>query len=197
MHYSERLGATTDSTRAEPSLGLIESGSVARGYQIADALVKASPVELLWARTVSPGHFVTLFAGEVSETDSALARGLEVGAEQVRDSILIPNVHPDLVAAIRGPRAVEIEEALGIVEFTCVASTVLAADAAAKAAYVDLVEVRLAMHLGGKGFFLIAGTIGDVEEAVGVATDLGQSRGTLVEGVVIPRVTPELFEHLF
>jgi bacterial microcompartment shell protein len=196
LHYSERLGATTDPTRAEPSVGLIESGSVAKGYEIADAVVKVSPVELLWARTVSPGHFVVLFAGDVAETDSALEKGLEVGGEHVRDSILIPNVHPDLVPAIRGPRPVEIEEALGIVEFSCVASAVLAADAAVKAAYVDLVEVRLAMHLGGKGFFLLAGETGDVEEAVGVASDLGQSRGTLVERVVIPRVTPELLEHL-
>ncbi|MBL4847518.1 MAG: BMC domain-containing protein [Planctomycetes bacterium] len=196
MHYGERLGASTDPTRAEPSLALIETASVARGYEVADAVVKVSPVELLWARTVSPGHFVTLFAGEVSETDSALVRGLEVGGASVLDSILIPNVHPDLVPAIRGPRPVEVEEALGIVEFSSVASTVLAADAAIKAAHVDLIEVRLAMHLGGKGFFLLAGSTGDVEEAVGVAADLGRSRGTLIEQVVIPRATAELLEHL-
>lgn len=196
MKHGERLGADTDPKRAEPSLGLIETASVARGYEVADAVVKVSPVELLWARTVSPGHFVTLFSGEVSETEAALERGLATGGASVRDSILIPNVHPGLVPAIRGPRAVQVDEALGIVEFQSVASTVLAADAALKVAHVELIEVRLAMHLGGKGFFLLCGELSDVEEAVGVAADLGRARQTLVEAVVIPRATPELLAHL-
>ena len=196
MKHGERLGADTDPHQAEPSLGLIETASVARGYELADALVKSSPVDLLWARTVSPGHFVTLFAGEVAETEAALARGLVVGGESVRDSILIPNVHPQLIPAIRGPRAIQVEEALGIVEFKSVASTVLAADAALKSSHVELIEVRLAMHLGGKGFFILCGALSDVEEAVGVAADLGRARQTLIEAVVIPRATPELLAHL-
>ena len=66
----------------------------------------------------------------------------------------------------------------------------------AKAASVELIEVRLAMHLGGKGFFTIAGDTGDVEEAVAVAAELARARKTLVRDVVIPRASPELVEHL-
>jgi len=196
VQYGERLGSGTDPGRAEPSIGLIQTESVAAGYEVADAVAKVSPVELLWARTVSPGHFVVLFAGDVAEVDSAFERGLEVGGESVLDAMQIPNVHVDLVPAIRGPRQLELDEALGIVECRGVATAVLAADAAAKAAYVDLVEVRLAMHLGGKGFFLLAGEVGDVEEAVAVASDLARSREALIHQVVIPRVSSELQEHL-
>jgi len=197
VEYAERLGCRTAPPDAEPSVGLVECDSIAAGFLVADAVVKASPVALLWARTVSPGHFVVLFAGEVAETEAGLARALEVGGRAVRDQILIPNVHVDLVPAIRGPRRVELDEALGVVEATTVATTVLAADAAAKAAAVDLVEVRLAMHLGGKGFFLVAGETGDVEEAVAVGAELARERSALVRDVVIPRLAGELVEHLF
>ncbi|RMG17376.1 MAG: BMC domain-containing protein [Planctomycetota bacterium] len=196
MEFSERVGASTEPEAAQPSIGLIESASIAKGFEIADAVAKRSPVQLLWARTVSPGHHLTLFAGDVSETTYAFERGVEVGGKAVLDRMLIPNVHVDLVPAIRGPRRVDLSEALGIVELKTVASTVLAADAAAKACAVELVEVRLAMHLGGKGFFLLAGETGDVEEAVAAAVERARARDALVRDVVIPRLSAELAEHI-
>lgn len=197
MEYAQRLGSSTEPAEAEPSIGLIECVSVAKGYEVADAVVKASPVQLLWARTVSPGHFIVLFAGGVAETTSALDRGAAIGGDAVADRMLIPNVHADLIASIRGPRKVALDEALGIVEASHVATTVLAADVAAKAASVELVEVRLAMHLGGKGFFLVAGETSDVEAAVAAGADVARDRRALVRDVVIPRVSAELAEHLF
>jgi len=197
VQHAERLGYGTPIEEAEPSLGLIECRSIARGFEVADAVAKTSPVRLLWARTVSPGHHVTLFSGEVPETTAALERGLEVGADALADHFLIPNVHPDLVPAIRGVRRLEVDEAVGIVEAATVATTVIVADVAAKAAAVDLLEVRLAMHLGGKGFFVVSGEVGDVEAAVAAASDLARERRTLVGEVVIPRASVELLEHVF
>jgi microcompartment protein CcmL/EutN len=191
VEYAERLGYGTEPQKAEPSIGLIECASIAKGYEVSDAVAKTSPVQLLWARTVSPGNFITLFSGEVEETTSALERGVEVGSSTVVDHMLIPNIHVDLVPAIRGPRRVEVREALGVVETTTVASTVLAADRAAKTAAVDLVEVRLAMHLGGKGFFILSGETADVEAAVAAGAELARIRNTF------PRVSVDLLEHLF
>jgi microcompartment protein CcmL/EutN len=196
LEHSERLGYRTPPDEAQPSVGLVECSSIARGIQVADAVAKVSPVRLLWARTVSPGHFVVLFSGDVDETTAALERALVVGGELVIDSMMIANVHGDLVPAIRGPRAVDISEAVGVVECRTVSTTVLAADAAVKAAAVELIEVRLAMHLGGKGFFLVSGEAADVEEAVATGADLARRRKALVSDVVIPRASAELLEHL-
>jgi microcompartment protein CcmL/EutN len=138
-----------------------------------------------------------LFAGEVQENTYAMERGLAVGGDAVLDHILIPNVHVDLVPAIRGPRRVTVHEALGIVEISSVASTILAADAAVKSSAVELIEVRLAMHMGGKGFFLVCGETGDVEEAVATGSEIARERKTLIRDVVIPRVSSELLEHIF
>ncbi len=194
--HAERLGHRTAPDEAEPALGLLEVASIARGMLVADAVAKVSPVRLLWARTVSPGHYVVMFAGEVEEVDASFDRGVQVGGDALVDSILIPNVHRDLVPAIRGPRRVDVTEAVGVVECRSVPTTVLAADAAAKAAAVDLIEVRLAMHMGGKGFFLVSGEAADVEEAVATGADLARRREALVSDVVIPRASQELLEHL-
>ena len=196
MEHAERLGARTDPAAAEPALGLIESASIAQGILVADAVAKVSPVRLLWARTVSPGNFVVLFAGDVEEVRSALDRGREVGGDAVLDHMHIAGVHRDLIAAVRGPRRLDIREAIGVVEARTVATTLLAADAAAKSSSIDLLEVRLAMHLGGKGFFIVSGEAGDVEEAVATGADLCRRRGHHVRDVVIPRASAELLEHL-
>ncbi len=69
------------------------------------------------------------------------------------------------------------------------------ADRGDKAAEVGLLEVRWAMHRGGKGWFVLAGTVGDVESAgAGAVEDAGDE---LLGGVVIPRASQELLEHLF
>ena len=195
MEHAERLGAGLGKLTV-PALGLVETSSIARGYETADAMVKQSPVRLLWARTTSPGKFVTLVVGETEEVRQAMARGLEVARDAREDDVFLPNVHPALLEAVRGPRKVTID-AFGIVETKTVASAILAADAAAKVAAAELVEVRLAQHLGGKGFFTVAGATDDVEAAVARGADLARAKGTLVREVVIPRAAPELIEHIF
>ena len=196
MEHEQRLGQSPPPSAADPAIGLVESSSIAKGYEIADAIMKVAPVRVLWARTVSPGKFVTLFTGEVEAVASARARAILVAGDALEDEIVIPNVHPALLEAVRGPRRVPVE-ALGIVETRTVATALLAADVAAKAAAVELVEVRLAMHLGGKGFFSIAGEVGDVEASIAAAADLARARGALVREVVIPRASPELLEHIY
>jgi len=60
-------------------------------------------------------------------------------------------------------------DSLGIVETTTVAATLLAADAAAKAAAVHLIELQLGRGIGGKGFFTVTGPLAEVEAAVEAA----------------------------
>jgi microcompartment protein CcmL/EutN len=58
---------------------------------------------------------------------------------------------------------------LGIIETTTVAATVLAADAAAKAARVRITEMQLGRGIGGKAFFTVTGPLAEVEAAVDAA----------------------------
>ena len=71
----------------------------------------------------------------------------------------------------------EALEALGIVESFSVASLIEGADAAVKAANVQLIEIRLAMALGGKAFVTLTGNVAAVQSAVDAGGAGGGAEG--------------------
>jgi microcompartment protein CcmL/EutN len=162
----------------EPALGLLELESIAAGIEAGDAMVKRAPVEVLRAGTVHPGKFLVLVGGSVADVEEALEAGREVGGLAVRDSTFLPNIHPDVVAGVRGRRQAALDEALGIIETATVPAVVRAADAGLKGAHVRLLEIHLADDLGGKGYLLFDGSVTDVEAAVEIGTAaVGEARG--------------------
>jgi microcompartment protein CcmL/EutN len=182
----------------QPALALVELSSIAVGIEAGDAMVKRAPVDVVHAGTVHPGRYLVLVAGRVADVEEAFEAGCEVGAAWLVDTVLLPNVHDQVVAALRGSRRTGRGEALGVVETATVAATVLAADAGVKAAAVALLEVRLADGLGGKGYLLFDGAVGDVEAAVAAALDrLGDGRrGATPAQPPIARVIPQLHAEL-
>ncbi len=154
-----------------PAIALFELESIARGYVVADALVKKAPVRLLLTEAVSPGKFLVLCDGEVADVEESFQAGLEAAGTMLLDKLFLPQASPDLAAAIRGTRAGFLDS-LGIVETATVSGTLLAADAAVKAAQVRLVEIHLAKGIGGKGYFTLTGSLDNVEAAVGAAAAL-------------------------
>lgn len=169
-----------------PALALIEVASIARGHRVADAMVKRAPVELLRVEPVSPGKLLVLIAGDVASVDEAYRAGLEVAAEAKVDALFLSLVHEQLPGAVRGEARAGARagvEALGIVETTTVAATILAADAAAKAAVVRLIEMQLARGIGGKAYFVLTGALAEIEAAV--EAGLGAVAAGLVCGTEI------------
>ncbi len=55
------------------SIGLVELSSVARGYTVEDAMIKAANVKIIMARTICSGKFLVAVAGD-SDAVSAFAR---------------------------------------------------------------------------------------------------------------------------
>jgi microcompartment protein CcmL/EutN len=180
-----------------PALALIELASIAVGIETGDAMVKRAPVEVVRAGTVHPGRYLILVTGEVGDVDEAFRAGLEVGRPALVDSVLLPNVHARVVGALRGDRRAGTGEALGIVETATVAATIEAADAGIKGAAVELLELRLADGLGGKGYLLFDGAVSDVEAAVAIAvariSDGSEAAGAVPGGrVPVSRVIAQL-----
>ncbi len=178
------------------AIGLIEYSSIARGIGSADAMVKAAEVELVISRTICSGKYMNLIAGDVDAVKNAMAAGEDHGREAVIDTFIIPNVHPDVFPAMSGSTQVTELDALGIVESFSVASLIEGADAAAKAAEIKLIEIRLAMALGGKAFFTMTGPVGAVQSAVAAATDVISRAGMLVNTEVIPSPRQELLRDI-
>ena len=180
----------------DPALSLIEFGSIAAGIQAADAMVKRAPVDVIQAGTVQPGKYLVLVGGLTADVEEALAAGREVGRDAILDIVFLPQVHPGVVAALQGGRSPEASEALGVLETTSVAAAIRAADAGIKGAQVELVEVRLADGLGGKGIVLYSGLVADVEIAVTLGVESLESNDQLLRQVVIPQLHEEMWENL-
>jgi microcompartment protein CcmL/EutN len=106
------------------------------------------------------------------------------------DEVLIRNVHSQVIAALDKRMPVEVLGAVGIVETKEAVSTVKAADAAAKAASVHVLEVKTVVP-GGKGYFTVCGEVGDVRSAVAAAVS-SLRPDQIVVHVVIPNADGQL-----
>ena len=177
-----------------PALALLEFSSIAAGIEAGDAMVKRAPVSTIQSGTVQPGHYLVLVAGDVASVEEAVAAGRETGQAALRDTLFLPNVHPDVVAALGGQRQVAADDALGIIETQTAASAILAADAGVKGAEVSLLQLRLADGLGGKGLVFFHGLVADVETAVSLSA--ATARSQLVRQMVIPQLHAEMWQNV-
>ncbi len=178
------------------SLGLVELSSVASGMQAADIMLKTSEVELVLSRTICSGKYMVMVGGDVAEVQSAVDAAETQLDYSIIDTFVIPNVHPDIFPALSGHSEHGELEALGILESFSVASLIEGADAAVKAANVRLIEIRLAMALGGKAFCTITGEVAAVTSAVDSGADLISRKGLLVNKVVIAQPRKELLSEM-
>jgi len=174
------------------AIGMIEMNSIAKGYAVGDAMLKAANVEILFNRTICPGKFMVMVAGDVAAVEAAMDAGLELGRETIVDDLVIPNVHPSVFSAISGTRVIEHTAALGIIETFSVAAIIEAADAAVKAAGVELIDVHLAMAIGGKGYATMTGDVAAVTAAVEAGVAYIKDKGVIVDRVVIPQPREEI-----
>ena len=176
------------------AIGMLEFNSIALGIETADFMVKAAKVDLLRSSTVCPGKYIVIVGGEVSSVKSSMKTGLSRGEEGIIDTLLIPNIHEKVPPAISLTSNIKKFGAIGVVEFYSIASAIKAADAAAKAAEVSLIEIRMGLAVGGKGFVTMTGQVADVQTAVKAAT---LNAPLLVHSVVIPRPSKAVIESLF
>ncbi len=183
---------------SDPAIALLEFDSISAGIVAGDAMVKSSPIGAIYAGTVHPGKYLVLVSGDTASVEVALATGSETGGSSVSDTVFLPDIHPDVTAAIVGGAAGAslAEEALGIVETSTVAAVIDAADAGVKTADVTVSSVRLADGLGGKGYVLFSGQVAEVEAAVEAAVERTRPHGTLIRSDLIAQLHEEMAENL-
>ena len=180
----------------EKAIGLIELSSVVAGFLVADAALKAGTVRLVLSRSICSGKYMVLVAGEPSAVQSAVAAACEASNGCLIDNIVITNIHPDVITAIGRTSVAPPEGALGILESFNVATLIRAADACAKSAPIQLLEVRLAMALGGKAFVTMTGDISAVQSAVAAGRKVIADAGMLVNAAVITKPHPDVYREV-
>jgi len=174
------------------AIGLVELSSIAKGIEVSDAMLKRAEVEIIVNRSICPGKYMVLIGGDVDSVNASVETGIETGRDEIVDHFVIPNVHKSIFPAISGINATVELNALGIIESFSVASIIEAADAAVKAAPVELITVYLAMAIGGKGYVMFTGDVASVQSGVNAGVNAIKNKGLLVQKVVIPSPRKEV-----
>ncbi|MDJ0780858.1 MAG: BMC domain-containing protein [Desulfosarcinaceae bacterium] len=178
------------------AVGMIEFNSIAVGIESADTMFKAALVEPLMLKTICPGKYVVAVHSDVAAVQAAIDAGMSAGIDTVVDSFVIPNIDPAVISAIGSAIAGPAGNALGVIETFSAASCIVAADTAVKTAAVDLIEVRIAMGVGGKAFCTLCGDVGPVEMAVSAGAEVASEKGLLVRKTVIPSIAEQVRRHI-
>ena len=173
------------------AVGMVEFNSIAAGIDAADQMVKTAQVDPLFFKTICPGKFVAAVTGDVAAVSASVNAGRETHADALVDWFIIPNIHRDVIGALAGATGITERGALGIIETFSAASIVVASDAD-----VQLLDVRVALGLGGKGYALMTGDVAAVNAAVEAGSTAAAESGLLVSKVVIPSPAETVFEQI-
>lgn len=142
------------------SLALIEFSKIAVGIETADQMLKTAAVEIIHSKFICPGKYSVLISGNVSAVETALNSGLKIAKNKkaLVNSFLIANIDQQVKDLLLKKQSPKIQiDSLGILEYINISSTIKAADIAVKSAEVNLLKLKLAMAIGGKGFLIFSG----------------------------------------
>ncbi len=178
------------------AIALLELDSIPVGTEVADAMVKRAPIEMLRIGTVQPGKYLILVAGTVAAVEESYVEGRRVAGDALTDQIFLPDMHEQVYLAVNGRRQANSGDALGIIETASIPANVQAADKAVKAANVVIVEIRLGDGLGGKGVTHLTGKVQDVQASIKAGVASVSSPEIVTRAVVIPSQHAEFREHL-
>jgi microcompartment protein CcmL/EutN len=184
-----------------PALGVLEIGQIARGVVVADAALKRAPALLVHSRAVSGGKHLVILEGGVAEVEEAMAAGKRAAAEHLVAWVELQQAHdqvwPMLGAPVAPPdwNADPSAEAVAIVETRTVCAAIAAADAACKAAAVDVRDVRFAVDLAGKAYFTLTGDLDAIQASAAAADAAAGDHRVGLE--IIARPAPDLRGRLF
>lgn len=182
------------------SVGIIEINSVAVGMEACDSLLKQARVEILTAQPMCPGKYMMIVYGDLASVNEAVEHvGMRFGGF-VTDRTIIGTIDERVVKALMGggfdSNLAENKDAAGIVETFTVTSAIKAADAAVKAANVEIMEIRLAGGMGGKGYVLLSGHVADVTAAVEAGAEYAKSEGMLTATTVIAAPHKDFWQYI-
>ena len=179
------------------ALGMIETMSIPMGIQAGDAMLKAAEVELVTAQAACAGKYIVIVEGEVAAVRSSVDAGKASAGSTLVDSLVIPGIHEQVAPAINAASEIESVAALGVMESYSMCAAIVAADAAVKAAAVNLIEVRLGRGLGGKAFVILTGEVAAVQSAVKAAEALEEVQGMLGASTVIPSPHKRIIDSIY
>jgi microcompartment protein CcmL/EutN len=180
--------------QANIAIGLLETSSIAKGVEASDAMCKMARVDLATAKVIARGKYSILIKGPVGEIESAMRAGINMVGDKLIHQFIIRNVHQHVLDSLEKRRGVTALDALGLIETKDAVAAIQAADSAAKAAKVHILEVKAVLP-GGKGYVSLTGEVGAVKTAIGAGVSVVPA-GQLVSHIVIPQPDEQLLKTM-
>ncbi len=178
------------------AIGMVEYKTVSAGITAADTMVKTADIEVIQASTVCPGKYIVLVTGELSAVKASIDAAKAKLPEQLSDSFVLGNPHEDIFTAVYGGGEIGDAKALGVLETFTAPSIIVAADTAAKASEVKLIELRIARGMCGKSYMLLTGTVASVSAAIERAKVVVGDEGLLLDSSVIPNPDKSIWSSI-
>ncbi|QNO13995.1 BMC domain-containing protein [Alkalicella caledoniensis] len=178
------------------SIGLIEFKSIAKGIEATDEMIKSANVELVLSTPICPGKYISLISGDVGAVKNAIEVGKNVGSSFTVEYHVISNISEAVFPALTATGEIEKISSLGIIETISAITSIVVGDMALKAANVQLLEIRLARGLGGKGFVLITGEVAAVKQAIKACENNLEDSGGIISAVSIASPNKELISKI-
>ena len=178
------------------AVGVLELKSIPVGVEACDDALKASGVRLISAHPSCPGKYEILLTGSISDVQTAVDHVKMKFGTYVLDCTVMGRIDPTVVTALLGAQPEAPLGALGCLETYSASSIILAADAAVKAAKVDIVDLRLSRGMGGKGVLMVTGEVGDVTASIEAAADYAIRQGLFSSKSIMAAPHEDLWKHL-
>ncbi len=178
------------------AVGVLELKSIPVGVEACDDALKASGVRLISAHPSCPGKYEILLTGSISDVQTAVDHVKMKFGTYVLDCTVMGRIDPTVVTALLGAQPEAPHGALGCLETYSASSIILAADAAVKAAKVDIVDLRLSRGMGGKGVLMVTGEVGDVTASIEAAADYAIRQGLFSSKSIMAAPHEDLWKHL-
>lgn len=178
------------------AIGIIELNSIAKGYEVADKISKASFVELVMCKTTCPGKFLIIVSGDVSSVNTSIETSKEISGKSEVASFVINNPHEDILKNINR-RIINKENinSIGVVEHSSIASSMRVLDKALKSADVELIKFIPGNLIGGRSYFIISGELSSIKESIeNSLNEIGKDR--LINFSIISAPSIELIQTL-
>ncbi|WP_142414325.1 BMC domain-containing protein [Hathewaya massiliensis] len=172
------------------ALGIVELNSIAKGIELTDIILKSSEIEILYSKHTCPGKYMIIITGDVASIEEAIDNAMPKGEKNIIGSFILPNAHEDLINGINKKFNIDVK-AIGVMEFTSIASGIIALDKALKSGQVKIIRFNLGNLIGGKCYFVITGFVSDVEESMKNAENSIDSK-KILNKIVIPSPDLEL-----
>ena len=178
------------------AIGMIEFKSIPTGITAADLMVKTADVDIVEAQTVCPGKYIAIITGDLSAVKASVEAASTAYESELIDNFVLGNPHESLYPAMYGASEVEEVNSLGILETFDVASLIEAADAAAKTAIVQVIELRLAKGMCGKSFMVITGEVSAVTASIEKAKQIAGEKGMYLDSQVIAHPDQKIIQTI-